>query len=441
MSIAEGIRWILKGRSSGAATMNTLLSRLFILAINVATGVITARILGPQGRGEQAAMILWPQFLAYTMTLGLPAALVYNFKRYPDEESELFSATLLLGTALGMVATLIGVVFIPVWLEQYSVEVISIAQWFMITAPLALLSITFIAAFEAQGDFAASNQARYLSVLNTLAILGVLAIAKVLTPFTAGLAYLIPGIPIFFWMLFRLWKRFQPHWHDLGASYKRLLSYGLRSYGIDLLNTLAAQVDQVLVVGLLAPAAMGMYVVTLSLSRMLVVFQSSVVTVLFPKTAARPIEEVVALTGRAARVSTAFTILAAIPVMLLGPILLRLLYGAEYVGAVSVFRILIIETVLGGTSWVLIQAFMALGRPGTVTILQGIGLGLSIPLMLILIPVYGLVGAGLGLLCSTMVRLVFTLISYPLLLKVRIPSLVVTREDWYFVQQIFQLKR
>ena len=74
-NVANGVRWVLQGRGATAATLQTALARVLILAINMGTGIITARFLGPQGRGEQAAIILWPQLLAYLMTLGLPAAL------------------------------------------------------------------------------------------------------------------------------------------------------------------------------------------------------------------------------------------------------------------------------------------------------------------------------------------------------------------------------
>ena len=439
-TIANTVQWILKGKSSGSATLQTLLVGLLVLATNVLTGIITARTLGPVGRGEQAAMILWPQFLAYTLTLGLPRALLYNLKCHPDEESDLLSAALVLSTAMSIVAILVGVIFIPQWLAQYSAEAIYFAQWFMLAAPLNLLGVTFTAALEARSEFTFANQVRYLAPLLTLVILGGLLAARALTPFTAGLAYALPGLPILFWLLTHFWSQLHPHWQRLGVAFKRLTSYGLRAYGIDLLGALSGQIDQALVVGLLAPASMGMYVVALSLSRMLRVLQNSIVTVLFPKVTARPVEEVVMLVGRAMRVSLTLTLLASISVMLLGPVVLRLLYGSEYLGAVPVFRILLVEVVVGGATWVLAQAFMALGRPGTVAILQGIGLGLSIPLMLLLIPTYGLVGAGLALLGSTTVRLVFVLISYPLILKVRPPGLLITKKDVQFVQQMLLAK-
>jgi O-antigen/teichoic acid export membrane protein len=218
-------------------------------------------------------------------------------------------------------------------------------------------------------------------------------------------------------------------WYFDPAIVKLILSYGVRSYGIDLLGTLALQVDQVLVISLLSPSAMGSYVVVLSLSRMLNLFQNSVVMVLFPKAAGRSAAEVVALTGRSVRLSGFITALSGIVVCMTGPTLLRMLYGKEYVAAAGALRILVIEVVLSGATFVLAQAFMALGRPGIVTILQALGLSLSIPMMLWLIPRYGIYGAAVSLLTSTVVRLLFIYIGYWIFLKLRPPSLLPAMED------------
>jgi len=428
----------MQGKSGVAATLQTLVSKLLILAVNVATGIITARVLGPEGRGEQAAISMWPSLLAYSLTFGLPAALLYNLKRYPEEKTELFSASLVLGTGLSLMATIIGVVFIPLWLVKYSPEVIFYAQLLMLTAPLALLGVTFSAALEASDDFTRANQLYFFPPLCTLFALVVLALLGKLTALTSALSYMLSGVPIFIWTFVRLWRLFQPRWTGLAASFKRLLNFGLRSYGIDLLSTLGSQIGDVLIVGLLAPELMGLYTVAVSVSRMLSVLESSIATVLFPKAAARPVQEVVALTGRAARVSLVITLLVGLAVMVIGPFLLQLLYGSKYMGAVPVFRILIIEVVLGGATAILAQAFMALGRPSIVTILQAVGLGMSVPLMLILIPKFGLVGVGLAVLGSTTARLISVIVSYQLVLKVQPPRLLFTWDDWNFIKQKFQ---
>lgn len=435
--VAASFPRLLKGDSGAGATLQTLLARLIIIALNIATGIITARNLGPEGRGELAAMIIWSTFLANSLTLGLPSSLVYNFKHHPEEKSELFSAALLLGTMLGITASLIGVALIPFWLTQYSAKVVGFAQLLMLSVPALLLLQVFSAAFEASGDFTTSNQIRCLSPLVTLLALCLLLFGDQLTPFSAAVSYAMLGSLPVYWLLIPLWRLFRPRWRNMKACCSRLLSYGARSYGNDLLNTAAAQVDQLLVIGLMSPASMGIYVVAVSFARMLNVLQLSVAIVLFPRAAARPAEEVVALTGQAARVSATLTLLVGIVVMIFGPVLLRLLYGSEFVEAVPVLRLLVIEVLFGGTAWVLMQTFMALGRPGTVTILQGTGFALALPLILMLVPVYGLMGAGFALLCSSAVRLALTLLSFPLLLKVHPPSLLITRGDILLLKQKF----
>jgi O-antigen/teichoic acid export membrane protein len=165
-------------------------------------------------------------------------------------------------------------------------------------------------------------------------------------------------------------------------------------------------------------------VVVLSLSRMLNLFQNSVVMVLFPKAAGRSKEDVVHMTGEAARISGLACASCGVIVCAAGPTLLRILYGQEYVAAVSALRILVLEVILSGATFVLAQAFMALDRPGVVTILQAIGLSLSIPMMLWLIPRLGIYGAAISLLASTIARLLFICVGFRVFLKTRPPDLL-----------------
>lgn len=411
--------------SSGvAATVQTLAVNILILGINFGTGVITARALGPDGRGAQAAMQMWPQIFAIAFTLGLPTALLYNLRRYPERSSQLFSAALVMGTGMGILATLVGLVFIPLWLTDYSPEVVHFAQWLMLASPLILLVNAFYSVLRVRGEFMAFNTLRCLLPLCTLLILTSLWSLDRLTPFYAASAYVVPFIPLFLWALLHLWRRYWPRLRDIRGSFRLLTLYGVRSYGVDLLGQIVAgQLDRILVVGLLNPAAMGLYVVAVSLARMIDVFPSAVAQVALPKGASRPVEEIVAIIGRGFRVSTTISVVAALVLASLGPLALRVVYGPEFSSAVPVFRILLAEVVLSGATWILAQAFMASNRPGITSITQGIGVGLTVPLLLVLVPRYGLVGAGLAILTSTTVRFIFVVASFPITLKVRPPRL------------------
>lgn len=406
------------------ATAHTLTVNILILGLNLGTGIITARVLGPDGRGAQAAMQMWPQLLAMALTLGLPTSLVYNLRRYPEKGPQLFSASLCLGTGMGVVAMLTGMVLVPRWLTEYPQEVVRFTQWLMLAAPLALLTISMSNILRAREEFAAFNAVRYLQPVLTLLILVSLVLADGLTPFNAALAYVVPFGPLFLWLVIRLSRTYRPTARGLRAASRSLLSYGVRSYGVDLLGQLVAgRLDRVLVVGLLNPAAMGLYVVAYSLSRTIDAFPAAVAQVILPKAASRPVEEVVALIGRGVRVSTSLSLLAGVVLAVLGPWALELVYGREFLSAVPIFRLLMAEVVLSGATWVLAQAFMASDKPGMVSIMQGIGVALTVPLLLVLVPRYGLMGAGSAVLISTAIRFTFAMASFPITLGTRPPRL------------------
>ena len=426
------------GKSMFAASVQTLLISVVILFINLLTGIITARFLGAAGRGEQEAMGAWPLFLAQAFTLGIPSALVYNLKKTPEQASKLFAAAVTTGLLAGSLAIVVGVTFIPLWLAQHHAEVIGSAKILMFFAPAVLLDEIFSSALRAKGSYALFNVIRFLRPSATVAALLTLALLGWLTPFRATLCYLVPSLPISAWLFVQIRRAYRPSWTGTGPAMKNLFSYGARSYGIDLLGTLSLQLDKVLVVGLLSAPSMGLYVVSLSLAKMLNIFQGAAITVLFPQASGLSPQEAVAMAGRTARISTAVTVASALVLGVLGPWALSFLYGPEFRGGANLMRLLILVTIFEGTGSVLAQAFMATDRPGLITTLQGVGLLLNLPLLLVLVPAFGLMGAGVSLLITSLVRLIFIIAAFPRVLKVPPPRLWLNLEDFQDMKRVMQ---
>lgn len=411
------------------AVIQSVGSKSAILVLQAGTGILTARTLGPQGRGELAAMILWPLFVASVTTLGVPSSLIYYLRNRSEERRRLAANGFATSLITGVIAAAVAALVLPWWLHQYSPTLIHAAQLFLLTVPLCSVTLAGRAVLEASHDFAASNAIQLLTPLATLVVLLLFLGAHHLTPYTAAISYIAAALPSFGLMLSRMLRAGYRMAAPQLAVIKQILQYGIRSYGIDILGTLALQVDQVLVVSLLSPGAMGSYVVVLSLSRMLNVFQNSVVMVLFPKAAGHDAETVLAMTGRCVRVSGLATMICGALICLTGHVLLRVVYGAEYAAAAGALRILVLEAILSGITFVLAQPFMALNRPGVVTVLQGLGLSLSVPMMLVLIPRLGIYGAAVSLLVSTSARLIFVCAGFRIFLKVRPPRLLPGRSD------------
>ncbi len=418
------------GSSRGVKTVGqTLISRVAIQGLNAGTGVLTARLLLPAGRGELAAITLWSQFLAGLVSFGLPSALIFYIRSRPERTRELLGSALGLSTLLSVVVGVIGAFCMPSWLRQYPPWAIHTAQWFLLVTPLCSAVAVLRAALEANNAFTTSNFAQLLNPVATLAFLLVLLALHRFNTFTASCAYIFAIVPVLTLLVWQARHLLVNQSLPSVSSSRLLLTYGLRSYGIDLLGTLALQVDQVLVVAFLKPSDLGVYVVMLSLSRVLNVFQASVVMVLFPKAAGLSQDVAVALTVRAARVSLFLTGACAAAIALIGPGLLQLFYGKAYVHAVGSLRLLLLEVTISGCVFVLAQAFMALNRPGTVTLLQALGLALSVPLMLLLIPRLGILGAAFALLISTCTRFIFIYFAFKFTLRVPLPSLLPQKED------------
>jgi enterobacterial common antigen flippase len=431
-SIAAKVRWIFEAKDGTSAVIQTFLSRILILGVNLFTGMVTARLLGPEGRGAMTVISLWPGFIAYCCTLGMPSATIYCLRNYPEMAAELFSAAMMITAFLGAIAGAIGAIGIPHWIptDKYSPDTIFWAQVFMATAPFSLLALVSGSALEAVGNFSAANKQKFIVPLSTFAILVSLYLSGNLTPPTAAFAYVISALICLITAAPDLGRAFGWSGPRSVLPFRRLLNSGLRIYGIDLLNTMSGQLGQVLVAGLLSPINLGYYNLTMNLSRNLGTIQGSLVSVLFPKLVGRPIEEIQKLTEFAAKVSFYALTLISLPVIGLASFLLTGLYGSDFDAATVIFQILVVESILSCLVWLLTQVFIALGKPLLITVLQSIGLVVTVVLMFVLAPSMGLTGAGLALLCSTVLRLVMSMGCFPWVLKISPPNLIWRRRDW-----------
>ncbi|MDQ2857055.1 MAG: oligosaccharide flippase family protein [Candidatus Eremiobacteraeota bacterium] len=421
-------RWIGSARTPASSVAYSLLSRLSILVVNVATGIIVARTLGPAGRGAAAAMTLWPLVIPALLTLGVPTALRYKIRRQPDAAAEFFAAAIAVGGVLGAVAAVTGYAIVPHVLAHYPPTVVGFAQWMMLFAPLMLFNATLQAFYESQGDFRRSNAMIYIPPILTLVGLAGLYLFHRLSPYAVALVYEVPFalMTIATLVSLRRYLRTPKRVIDRIGS---LLHYGFRAYGIDILNTLATQIDQAMVVGLLSVSNFGLYAVAVNGSRVLTVLASSFNSVLFPRASGLEASDAVLLVTRSARIVFASTSLAALAFVLALPVLISLAYGKEYAAVVGVTRWLTIAALFAATTATLSQAFMATGRPGVVTLLQSAGICATVPLMLLLIPKHGLVGAAYAVDISNGVRLALVILAYPICLHQPVPSLLPTRRD------------
>lgn len=405
--------------------VKALTGRLGLLVLDSMTGIICARVLRPEGRGELSAMILWPVFLCQAFTFGIPSALIYRLRSKPESGNSSLSGAFLLSLLTSSLAIVFGVLVLPHWLTHYDPLIVRHAQWFMLATPISMVVFILRGVWEAKGDFGRSAFSLVGTRALTLGSLLVLIALHALNSVSAAYTYLLTGIPAVIWMCSTLLPGADWNPGRMIRSLRPLLAYGFQSYGIDLCGALSQYVDQALVLGMLSATEMGAYTVCLSLSRILNAVAIAASTVLFPRTVGATPRDAVRTALRTQLVVSVIAGAGAIGMVLLGTPALRLLYGPEYALASTTLKILILEALMSGAITIMSQPFMALGRPGVVTVLQVTGLLFSIPAILLLVPHYGTSGACVALVFSAALRLILLGGCY----RVLLPGVVAWRHD------------
>jgi len=415
---------VLQGAGAAAAVSQSLVASVVITAANVLASIVTARYLGASGRGELAALTTLPTFLSFVTTFGLPSGLIFHARRSPERLGSLVSGVFVLSVTAGVAGALVGYVVAPYVLAGFASDSLAVARALLAFTLVGSLTNAVIPALLSRHEFSRCNAVRIAQP--TLSLIGMLALGMLgwMTPLTGALVVSLSSLPGLIWGFAWIHRECKPVWRGWLAAAREVRSYSLRAYSGELLSSLATQVDKVIVVGIFAPALMGLYVVAMSLSRLVAIFAAAIVTVLFPKVSGRPQREVIDVTSRAAGATTLLVGLTAVALIALGPALLRVLYGAEFEGAALAFRLLVLEAAVASVVQVLSQAFMALDRPGLVTLQYGSGAVVAVPLLFLLAPAWGIEGAAAALLIASAVRLACTYWCFKGVMKIDAPRVL-----------------
>jgi O-antigen/teichoic acid export membrane protein len=413
----------LKGNSSAVVVAQIAMTNGLVLAMQVLAGIATARALKADGRGELAAILLWPQLAGYAFAFSMPAALIYHASKDPEKRRTIVSAALAVSALGGLLALSIGVFGMPALLRTAAPGTVQFARLMMAFAPLAAAGTVLIAALQLEGQFRLYNRMRYLPVGATLAGLVLLLLAGRMTPQTAALAYLLPGIPVFLGLIVWLHRRFGLTLRGSAEVTPRLLAYGARAYGGEAAGTLIAQLDKVLLVNLLTPAHFGIYVVVFNLSRLLTTLSSAVTPVLLPRSAGKSTAEVISMTSRALKNTFPLLALGALGFFAGGGLLLRYWYGADFAAGYAGLCVLVLDAVVSSIAYIAMQPFFALNRPGVITVIQVLSLPVMVLGFMVLVPRFGLNGAAASVLAATVFRSIATYLTFGWILGAPAPRL------------------
>jgi O-antigen/teichoic acid export membrane protein len=397
-STMSRLRWTM-----GASLLNLLTS--------LATGVIVARTLGPNGRGILTAVMLYGLLLPNLGGLGIADALVYRSGR--TQAGVIKSPALATAIGIGVVQSLIlilaGWAILPFLLRMQSRTTVSLALTFLAMIPLVFLSLYPQAVLQGRLRLIEFNLARtcagviYAVALFVLWRLGSMSVELALAAFlaSAGVSCIV-GVAAA--------AEYSSRHATVGMA-RELLSYGLRSHAGNLAVTVAAQLDILLLAALVPPRELGYYVVATSAAIAGSLIPAAVSLVLFPTFATQPTDAAPRALARFLLWGFAGALVLFPTLMLIVPVALPLVYGPPFTAAAHLSLILVPGYLLRGAGQMLSAILRGSGSPMRASGGQIVGLVVLGTLVPIGISMRGAEGAAIAVTLSAAAAFVWLLVT------------------------------
>jgi O-antigen/teichoic acid export membrane protein len=242
------------------ANFGTFSTSLIIQACGAATGILTARLLGPIARGQLATVILWPVVLSNLGLMGCNWVLAREVADDPERESDWAAVAVAVGLSTATLFFLAGYFMMPLLLPADRGYLLPLARLCLWLIPLDILNQVLLAVEHGRMRWRRYNYLRVSFFVSYLVLVGFIGVARRNQVRWFVLAILASQLLA---VLLRLW--IQRKSLAVGKfrfdSCRHLLRAGVPYFGATISNLVSLQLDTILVVSLLSTEAAGIYVV------------------------------------------------------------------------------------------------------------------------------------------------------------------------------------
>ncbi len=392
-------------------TISSMLTGVITQVTIVVSGVLSARILGVEDRGNLALLLLFPVALTQLGSIGLPLAITYFIAQNRTRTRSILRSSASL--ALVQAILLVGIhALILLALSSGKTESFKQAAYLtLVTIPAVVIYVYGLAILQGQKQFRSFNLLRL--VLPSVYSLGVFITflfgdGSLLVVTSAWVfAALIQGAVTLVIVLRSLPPRVEA---VESQSRWEMLRFGAKAFLGSVSPVETLRVDQAVVGLYLSPAALGLYVVGKAFTNLPRFLAGGVGAVAYPYVAGNQSRD------QARRTMWRFfwfmTVIAAVVAIVLGGAadwLVNAFFGEEFSGAVGITYILLINAFFLSARIVLAAGARGAGQPSVGAYAEIASWLVLAPALVIATPKWGAEGAAIALAISSGFSLVFLL--------------------------------
>lgn len=351
--------------------LGTFATSLFIQGCTVLQGILLARLLGPGGRGELAAIILWPNVFAGIGILGVNMAIA-RFAGQGLTSCGLVKTATKTALLTGVLSALICGLLLPFLLPEAKHDLLPAAYLFILFIPLNHLALNLQGVDHGGGNFRWLNATRallYPVFFSGIILCWWFATDKV---FWVVVALLVANGCVVLLRLSVKLKSFRYAGRSVTSTALFKESYPYVAASI--IAILYMQMDKALLVWLLAPEEIGWYVAAFAAAGSVNVLNSALGIVQFSAAAQAVPGHGFAALAKVLRRGGVLSLVGGGLLAALLPWLVPLVYGAGFHPAVSIGLLLLPGLILAGLGGIVNQALCGQGHPVAGVISKVLGL-------------------------------------------------------------------
>lgn len=368
---------------------------------NIASGIMAARLLLPEGRGQLAAIMLWPALIAAFGSLSVDQSVAYFAARDSDRVNVFVTSGLALAAALAAGGMIVGLFLLPVLFHGQGEATLGVAETYLLYIPLGGFGMLLGAARQGMLRFSSWNLLRLLIPVTVLLLIGLFFLfgwIDVASFAAANLLANAASVAVGAWLFYRDCRYSAAI--DL-AAVGQLLRYSVAIHIGLMISVLAQRLDQSVIALYLPPDELGTYVIAASVASMTTLLAGTIGALAFVKVASQPTPSAkTVLLGRYFRLTLFITLCGAVTIFILNPILVPLFYGAAFAPSIQLSRIMLLGTVPIALSTLMSAGFRAQNHTWVITYANLAGLVTAAALLFLLVPRYGVRGAAWALVAA-----------------------------------------
>ncbi|MHB8869624.1 MAG: oligosaccharide flippase family protein [Thermoleophilia bacterium] len=376
-----------------------IVSTAIQLCTSLFLGILSARLLGPAGKGQYYLIVQFSLLGSLLLGLGLGPSYQYHVARNLLSISKAFGHLLMLTLGFSVFLLSMYVALESVLSAYFSASHDS----YIVPLALILLLLNVLITYISCLAYTRISGIRTVSLISTCAaafhvMLFYYFVSDASHPVQIAVFLLVISIAVqMLILIYYIRPRFMVFsWVSLVDISKMLVPYSLSFLLGNVVVASIARFDVFLVNGFLGPAALGQYSVAVALAELMLIVPRGVGSTLFAHLPSMNVKAQSEKRHQAARLTLMVTVCLGIALALSARLLVLTLVGPSFLGAVGPLRLLAPGLVFMALNYILANYYAALGRPLVTAWCFLAGFLMNLALDLLLIPVAGIAGASIS---------------------------------------------